>query len=529
VKSSPRVCYDSLRRHWLMLLVAIVAIAARTWRFGDVPPGLNIDEASGAYDAFSLLERGIDRSGLPYPAIFTAFGSGMHPFAYYLTLPWLHAFGIHNWTIRLPALLLNLASLPAFAVLGQRARGRRMALLCMFLLAIAPWSLLASRWTHELTVFPALFTIGVALLVSSQQRRWLLPPALFGFALCLYSYGPALLVVPLFVVLALMVLGRRRMVERRMLMASVAVFLLAAVPIAVFVAVNQLHGSSIELPLLSIPRLSGAPRYQTMALGLGGETGGRAASNFSNLLRLLWVQDDGLVWNSVSGYGVVYLWSLPLAALGALRTAQWALEADSPVTPTLMLIWFSAGVVLAIVMPPNLNRINVLYPPLLFFAAAGLESLWSSRPIFWALVAAYVASFVGLLFAYFETYPAKVGPAFFASIDEAIDEASSATPGRICVTDHVNYGLSYVYVLLAQQIDPLVYLQTVRIENPGDEFQKVASFGRYTFGLDLCRGRPIGAYVIEAAEIPSLPAGSYSLTSFNRYVVAVPRDVGSQR
>ena len=85
MKSSSRVCYDSLRRHWLMLLVAIVAIAARTWRFGDVPPGLNIDEASGAYDAFSLLERGIDRSGLPYPAIFTAFGSGMHPFAYYLT------------------------------------------------------------------------------------------------------------------------------------------------------------------------------------------------------------------------------------------------------------------------------------------------------------------------------------------------------------------------------------------------------------------------------------------------------------
>jgi hypothetical protein len=157
------------------------------------------------------------------------------------------------------------------------------------------------------------------------------------------------------------------------------------------------------------------------------------------------------------------------------------------------LVWFSAGVVLAIIMPPNLNRINVLYPPLLFFAAAGLESLWSSRPIFWALVAAYVASFVGLLFAYFETYPAKVGPAFFASIDEAIDDASSASPGRICVTDHVNYGLSY------------------------------------TFGLDLCRGTPIGAYVIEAAEIPSLPAGSYSLTSFNRYVVAVPREVGSER
>ena len=34
---------------------------------------------------------------------------------------------------------------------------------------------------------------------------------------------------------------------------------------------------------------------------------------------------------------------------------------------------------------------------------------------------------------------------------------------------------------------------------------------------------------IEAAEIPSLPAGSYSLTSFNRYVVAVPREVGSER
>jgi hypothetical protein len=518
-----RACSDLFRQHWLTLVIAIVAVAARAWRFGQVPPGLNIDEASGAYDAFSLLERGVDRSGLPYPSIFTAFGSGMHPFAYYLSMPWLSAFGIHAWTIRIPALLLNLAALPAFAVLGQSARGRRMAVLCIFLLAIAPWSLLASRWSHELTVFPALFTIGVALLVSSQQRPWLLPLGLLTFALCLYSYGPALLVVPLFVVPALVLLWRRRVVERRILAAGIAVFLVSATPIAAFLAVNQLHLRSIELPVLSIPRLSGVPRYQTMASALVSEAAGSVTSNLASLLRLLWTQDDGLVWNSVSGYGVVYLWSLPLAALGALRTAQWALEARASVAPTVILIWFGAGVALATVMPPNLNRINVLYPPLLFFAAAGLESLWRSRPLFWALIGAYVVSFTGLLFAYFETYPAKVGPAFFASIDEAIDEASSATAGRICVTDHVNYGLSYVYVLLAQRIDPLVYRQTVRIENPGAEFQKVTSFDRYTFGLDHCSAASVSAYVIEAAELPSLPPGAYRVTGFDRYVVAVPR------
>ena len=524
MRDAARAFLDFVRRRWPMLLIGVVAVAARTWRFGDIPPGLNIDEASGAYDAFSLLERGVDRSGLRYPAIFTAFGSGMHPLAYYLSLPWLRMFGVHPWTIRVPALLLNLAAIPAFAALGRRAKGDRMATLCAFLLAIAPWSLLASRWTHELTVFPALFTIGVALLVVAEEHQELLPWALLVFALCLYSYGPALLVVPLFLVPSLVVLARRRRFALRTSVASIAVFAVLAAPIAVFVAVNQLHMSSIHLPIFSIPRLSGVPRYQTMSPALGPEVGWRVETNLGNLLYLLWRQDDGLVWNSVSGYGVTYPWSLPLAALGAIRAAQWTRTARSSVVPTLMWIWFGAGVVLGAVMPPNLTRINVLYPPLLFFAAAGLESLWSSRAVVWALGAAYVASFAGLLLAYFQTYPARVGAAFFASIDEAIDEAATSTSRRICVTDHVNYGLSYVYVLLAQRIDPLVFLRTVEYENPGSEFQKVASFDRYTFGLERCRGSDIGAYVLDAPEVPSLPVGPYSVTRFGRYFVAVPRN-----
>jgi len=506
------------RRYALVAVLGTVAVAVRVWRFGDVPPGLNIDEVSGAYDAFALLQRGIDRSGLSYPAIFAAYGSGMHPLAYYLAMPFLFLFGIHPWTIRMPALLVNLVSLPAFALLGEKAGGRRMAILCFFLLAVAPWHVLVSRFNQESTSFPAFFLLGVVLLVVSLEQRRLLPVTMLVFGLCLYVYGPALFLIPTFLALSIPLLVARGRLRPRDVLAGLAI------PIGAFLAVNQFGLATMRLPALSIPRLSAAPRYQTASILF--EPGGvrHAIANLGSLCGLLWTQEDTLVMNSVPGYGALYLWTLPVIVLGiavALRSLALGIAND---VVTLVVIWLMSGICLAAVSAPTLNRVNVLYPALLFFAAMALDALRRSRAIFATLVGAYVVSFAGFVTAYFGTYPAQIGPFFYDSLAEAIDEASAATSGTVCVTHHVSvYRLSYVYILLAQRIDPRAFLETARFEDSGPGFQSVTSFGRYVVGLDNCRGRSIGAYVIDPSESLRLPRAEYAVTPFTHYLVAVPR------
>ncbi|MDP2918230.1 MAG: glycosyl transferase, partial [bacterium] len=46
----------------------------RFWRFGEIPPGLNRDEASIGYTAYSLLKSGADEYGRPWPLSIQSFG-----------------------------------------------------------------------------------------------------------------------------------------------------------------------------------------------------------------------------------------------------------------------------------------------------------------------------------------------------------------------------------------------------------------------------------------------------------------------
>ena len=69
-----------------LLLAAILLLAGTLLRFlclGSFPPGLNQDEASIGFDAWSLLRWGMDRNGDAWPVLFvrTQFSDaqGFHP------------------------------------------------------------------------------------------------------------------------------------------------------------------------------------------------------------------------------------------------------------------------------------------------------------------------------------------------------------------------------------------------------------------------------------------------------------------
>jgi hypothetical protein len=152
----------------------------------------------------------------------------------------------------------------------------------------------------------------------------------------------------------------------------------------------------------------------------------------------------------------------------------------------------------------NVNRMNILLFPLVYFSAAGVEALATRRPVLLALLGAYALSFAAFTRTYFITYADQIAPAFFVSFDRAIAAAASPTSGTVCVTnDRMN--MPYVYVLFHQQIDPRVFARTVGYENPGAEFQGVLSFDRYVFGLQHCPVDRAQALVARSGE--RLPAG----------------------
>ncbi len=533
LRSLARRAWAGLRGIDPVLCVALaVGLALRAWAFGALPPGLNQDEASTAYDAYSLVHFGVDRHGFHLPVVLVSWGSGMYALAAYVAAPFIAAFGLEVWTARLPHLLAGLASIPLLYVLLRDAVDRRTARAGALLLAISPWHVMISRWALDSNLLPFVFLLATVLLVRSRRRPWLLPAAALTYALTLYAYGTAYVVTPVFLALCLVHGLRHRLWPLRAVVGAAAAFLVVALPIALFLAVNTFGWRSIETPLFTVPRLTGVPRFQTMGNVhvLSAGFVGRAAENLAHGLGLLRSQDDGLAWNAIPGFGILYWFSTVLAVIGLALVVERCLgrRLGGALRPGLrrraaafpLLAWCLASLALLAFVDVNVNRANVAMIPFVSCAAVAVAHLWRRRSIAVLLCLLFSGSLVGFTRAYFGPYREAIAGPFFASFGEAIRHAAAQTRGQICVTDDVN--MPYVFVLFFNREDPRTFRLTAHYRNPGAEFEQVDSFGRWRFGLGSCADTA-GVLVATPAEAAALPRERFTVREFERYVVLTRR------
>lgn len=138
---------DSLdKRKILYIVILLVGVFARIYRFGSAPGGINQDEAFAAREAWSLLHYGTDSFGYPWPMYLTAWGSGMNVWNTILMIPFIAILGQHTWVFRLPQVIIAIATIIAVEKIVRETMDGETALWAMFLLAINPWHIMMSRW-----------------------------------------------------------------------------------------------------------------------------------------------------------------------------------------------------------------------------------------------------------------------------------------------------------------------------------------------------------------------------------------------
>ena len=184
-----------------ILAAILLGAVVRAYAFGDVPPGMHQDEASAGYDAYALLYYGIDRNGFHNPAGLIAWGSGMFALVSYVAMPFIALLGLTPIAVRLPFLILGVASILMLAWLVKEIHGRTAAHIAALLLAIAPGPILMSRWALDANLMPPVLLAGVLTAVLALRRLWLLPLSFAFFGLSLYAYGTAYIAVPVMLVM----------------------------------------------------------------------------------------------------------------------------------------------------------------------------------------------------------------------------------------------------------------------------------------------------------------------------------------
>jgi hypothetical protein len=509
--------------HWILYFsILAIGIFARTWEFQRLPPGLNADEASNGVDARSLLHFGTDRNNVPLPVKFISWGGGQDALYGYLLVPFVAVLGLTPTVVRLPMLLIGILSLPLFYSVADATFGGRLALLSMFLLAISPWHILLSRWALEANLFPFLFLAAYSCLlrVNKGGGWFLLTCVLLG--LCLYAYGTAYAVVPVFFACIAALLCRERLVLPRFVIAGLLTFSVVAIPAGLLLLINTFGMSSIAVGPLTIPRFPVQARYEAATL-IGSTTVLRTlAGNVWIAAKLLTTQSDGLLYNVIEPYGYFYAYSLPMALLGAVVLTR-GLATAPRFEMILLASWLGAACLVPIFQAVNINRWNIIFMPLLLCTALGVQWLETRSTLALpAVVLVLLAGFAGFTRAYHgPVYGGQANWKFHAGLLPALHFARGVAVGPICVTDTIT--MPYIFALFSEETDPSAFVQTVRYADPAAPLRQATSFGRYVFGGKNCAGRSDFTYVLAADELPPRLGNRYQYEFFDNFAVYYPK------
>ena len=502
---------------WFAAALAVFTAAGfilRFYRLSSLPYGMQQDEASIGYEAWSLLNYGVDRFLNPWPVYPITYGSGGgSPLMIYLTMLPVRLFGRTVFAVRfLPALFGSLG-IPLFGVLMKKARGTPAAIAAMLLLVLNPWHMVFSRWALDSNAVPFFELAMLALLFwgAAKKHTVLLAAGAFFGAILLYAYGTATVVVPVFFILAAVFLVRSGRVLVKQVVVCAAVFLVTALPLLVFYAVNYLGLPEFNTGVFSVQRFTASRNtFYTFDRSLPSKIG----YNFIWLIRLAvtGVEKGELYSTFVPGYAQMFRFTFPLTFAGiwsAVRGKRKRSMADADsVLPAMMLILSGCIFVFSLFIEPNINRMILLLVPLVYFQAEGAAFIvgcvrsgqrsakqGNTLTTALALAALLIWAAAATLFVhdYFgEDYAVSLEEYFMPGYGEAVQDAA-AYAGELEKADPAGAAVPVISTyqrLSSPFMIALFYTGTPPEEFAGSarwrlavEFYVADGFGRYSFGL----------------------------------------------
>lgn len=396
-------------------LVFALGCFLRFYHLTTLPDGLNQDEASIGYEAFSLAFYGVDRYGNPFPVYPITWGSGGgSPLLIYLTALSFKLFGVSVFVLRGTVAFFGCLTLPLFYLLVKEAKSSLsglpsspvgfpsspVGLLGMLLLAIAPWHILLTRWTLDYGLIP--FTFGLAILVLMKAARrqstglYVLASALA--ALNMYSYGSANIVIPAFLLLSVFFLMRGKILSIHQLFLCMLMFLLVCAPLFLFYFINVCKLPEIITPFFSVERFRSDHTASVFLSFSDLFLRGEGIKNSKELLLYLSVGvENGEYYTYMPGYWTFYVFTFPVTLIGfvvslkrmrkgrreATRKEQDAAtdkrsDADSPAgavaAEEIVFSAFLASFLFGLTVRISINHIIMVYLPLLYYTVCGYDA-----------------------------------------------------------------------------------------------------------------------------------------------------------
>ena len=537
---------EKISRREILLFVLFLSIGCclRLLMLTKIPAGLNQDEASIGYEAYSLAEYGIDRNGYPYPVYPITFGSGGGSvLMIYLNMIIVRLFGSSVLTLRLTTAVLGCATLAVFYCLVREMSNVRTALTALLCLSLTPWHIMLSRWSLDSNTVPFFLALAAYCFVKGQKsgRTQFYAVSAGIYSLCLYCYGSATLIVPLHLILICIYCMRRHVLRVRQLLISLLVFLVIFLPIGVFYAVNFLNLPEVVTPYFSVEKFTSSRASTFLIPGSAGFVH-TFLEYFRRLCMYLTVgYEDTLITNCFPGYAELLRFTFPLSLAGlvlcVIRMIQKSGKGEAVPDASMIFLMLSAGL-MSLFMDANVNRMVLFFLPQVYFLAAGIDWILQKGPKRGALaVCVCLIGCCSFIKDYFTQYNELSQTAFMPGYGEAVECAQKvldADENAKVISTYDGLSSPFLIALFYSKESPAEFCTTVHYKDPDSVYRVADSFGRYTFGLPEtvtdsqsidAADYPETVFLLSGDDISRMDLSGYEVTRFGNYAAAVPSDM----
>ena len=188
------------------------ALLIRGIKISSYPVSMTIDEVAIGFNAYSILNTGKDEWGKKFPLAFYSVGDYKPPVDIYLTVPFIKLFGVTEFAVRFPVVLLGALSAAIFILLLREIGfGKFGSLIGGVWFAFLPWHIRFSRGSFE--AVSALFFVlwGTFLVLRSARLKsfgaFIL--SLVAFCLSVWAYHAERIFTPLLFVFLIIFLRKK--------------------------------------------------------------------------------------------------------------------------------------------------------------------------------------------------------------------------------------------------------------------------------------------------------------------------------
>src|SRR3972149_9433109 len=127
-------------RKILFIAILFLCLVLRFYKIPQVPASLNWDEASNAYNAYSILNTAKDEYGNFLPLVNRSFDDYKPPAYMYSAIPFVWIFGLSELAARLPSAIFGVLTCVFIFFLAKNLTGdNAVSYASFFVLSITPW------------------------------------------------------------------------------------------------------------------------------------------------------------------------------------------------------------------------------------------------------------------------------------------------------------------------------------------------------------------------------------------------------